>query len=86
MKPFKTIFKKFGPIKQISPIKFGVFSAKLLAPILALFLVQFKVMNLRSDTFSNPLIQKVPQNYQSSPIIDVLECFAWLKIKHDFSK
>ena len=45
-----------------------------------------KVTRVGSDTFSNPLIQKVLQNYQSSPIIDVLECFAWLKIKHDFSK
>ena len=39
-------------------------------------LTQTKVMRIRSNTFGDPLIQKLSQNEPSSPIISVLECFA----------
>ena len=39
---------------------------------------QYKVINLRSDTFGNPIFQMVLQNQPSSRIISVLGCFAWL--------
>ena len=38
--------------------------------------VQFKVIKLGSDTFSNPIFQKGLENQPSSPIISVLGCLA----------
>ena len=44
--------------------------------VLILVVLKVKVINLKSDTFGNPIFQKGLQNQPSSPIISVLGWFA----------